>query len=67
MNASIMNSPAFNRTPETHHKPHVGQIVGWIVVDSETGEHAYRCATRADAREIAAAANGRICKVTVAK
>ncbi len=30
-----------------------GNVLGWIVVDPETGEWCMRCETRAEARELA--------------
>lgn len=30
-----------------------GEVLGWIVLDPETGEWCVRCETRAEARELA--------------
>jgi len=39
-----------------------GEVLGWIVIDPETGEWCVRCATREEARELAMGA-GEIAKV----
>jgi hypothetical protein len=44
-----------------------GQVIGWVVVDPDTGEQVMRCFSRAEARDIARSANARIARVVVAK
>jgi hypothetical protein len=37
-----------------------GKCLGWVVIDPETLEWVYRCATRKEARELADACGARI-------
>ena len=37
-----------------------GKVLGWIVIDPETLEWVYRCATRKEARELADECGARI-------
>jgi hypothetical protein len=40
-----------------------GKVLGWVVICPDTLEWIYRCATRAEAREMAEECDGRVAKV----
>ena len=40
-----------------------GKIIGWVIVDTDTGEWLVRCETRKRARWLAAGLPVRICKI----
>lgn len=58
-------SAAFNAAPERSKKPCRGDVVGYLVVDAETGEWVLRCLSRSEARSIGKASNGRVARVVV--
>jgi hypothetical protein len=43
-----------------------GDVVGWIVIDPETGEPVLWCKSRSEARRIAAESGARYARVVVA-
>lgn len=42
-----------------------GSVVGWVIIDGQTGEQIMRCASRAEARELVKGTGGRICMIVV--
>jgi hypothetical protein len=43
-----------------------GDVIAWIVIDPDTGELILRCASRSEARRIAAESGARYARVVVA-
>lgn len=42
-----------------------GDVIGWVVVDAETGEPVIWCKSRSEARRIASESGGRVAVVTI--